>query len=511
LTAAVLSAVTLVAVACGSTVPQAQQVAANAAAQGGLGGTVLPPGGHVNAKGQIVNKNGHVIGTTAGGLTGASGGGSGSSGATTGAVTSSGNAQAPATSSGKPGPGVTGSTIALGLQGLQDQAAANSALGGSAAGGFDYKRGWHALIAYQNSHGGIDGLRIVPTLHMYQAFSSSSFAQQDDEACKDWTQDHHVFAVLASPNSTDLLKCVQDAGAVFDSLDNLNTLEITPYHREFPYFIEPDALDVDRAAATMVDSLSHLHYFAKGEKLGVVTFDDPRFKYALDHGLVPALRRHNVDLADSAYLHFPGGYGDYGQMSNDAANAAVKFKSEGIDHVVFIDKGGNAAFFFMEAAEKQQYRPRYGMTSQSGNQALISLLGSDSKPQLHDSLSIGWVPPTDASTANDPTTRNPTRVLCMSIMRKAGVDTSSINGTLGALAICDALWSLAAALDRTKVINQATFGQGVNGLGGSYAPGLVWSTKIDPSQHDGVSSVADMAFVDSCTCFKYTSRPYSIP
>jgi hypothetical protein len=500
--------------ACGSTVPQAQQLAANGIGQelgSGLSGTAsLPPGAHVNNKGQIVDAHGNVIGNASGtgGVIGGSGdtlGGSGSTGGTSGST--GGGATGGV---GQNGPGVTQSTVALGLFNLEEQGAANQAIGGGAAGGFDYQNGWKALVDYQNAHGGLDGHRIIPVLHKYEALSSDSFAQQDEGACKDWTQDHHVFAVLSTPSSTDILKCVQDAGGVFDSLDNLNTLEITPYHREFPYFVEPDALDLDRAASVMVDALDGMHYFAKNEKVGLVTFDDPRFKFAESHALVPALQKHGIRLAETAYLHFPGGYGDYGQMSNDATNAAVKFSSDGIDHVIFIDKGGNAAFFFMTAAERQQFRPRYGFTSQSGNAALADLLGNDAKAQLHNSRSIGWLPATDTHPAQDPDTHNPTRILCLSIMRKAGVDTSSINGTLGAMAICDSLWSLAAALGRAKVINQATFLAGMNGLGSSYAPGLVWSAAITSAQHDGVSSVANMTFDDACSCFKYTSKPYGI-
>src|SRR4051794_37286762 len=71
---AFIGAVGLITAACGSTVPGAQQQAAGTLTQGGLaGGTTLPAGAHVNAKGQVVNSKGEVIGTTTG--AGLSGGG----------------------------------------------------------------------------------------------------------------------------------------------------------------------------------------------------------------------------------------------------------------------------------------------------------------------------------------------------------------------------------------------------------------------------------------------------
>src|SRR4051812_48534921 len=90
LRASLLAAVVLVATACGSTVPGAQQVAANGAGQGGLTTSpTIPPGAHVNSKGQIV-KNGRVIGTTSGGVAGTTG----SVSTTTGAEDASGTASA---------------------------------------------------------------------------------------------------------------------------------------------------------------------------------------------------------------------------------------------------------------------------------------------------------------------------------------------------------------------------------------------------------------------------------
>src|SRR4051812_15046371 len=76
-----LGALTIVAVmtaGCGSTVPAAQQVATSGVAQGGglSGNSTLPPGAHVNSKGQIVNSKGRVIGTTGGpSVQGSTGGG----------------------------------------------------------------------------------------------------------------------------------------------------------------------------------------------------------------------------------------------------------------------------------------------------------------------------------------------------------------------------------------------------------------------------------------------------
>ncbi len=498
----------LIIAACGSTVPAAQQEAAEEAAAeglevpgggagaGGLGGGDLDGGG---VPGGTTGGGGTVVGDGSSGTAGTAAGGGAAGSGGSGAVASDAN-----------GPGITADKIVLGLQTVTQAGEGNEALGAAAAGEFNYRRGWEALVEYQNEHGGITGRRISPVYHNFDALSNQSFAQQEQEACQDWTQDHQVFAVLTVPFSTNIMKCTQDAGAVLNSIEGVSSISITPTHQKFPVYIAPIALALDRVGSVMVERLKAMRYFSRDQKLGLVTFDHPNFRYAAERGLMPALERHGLELTDSAFIHYRGGHSDYPQMSNEISNAALRFKAAGIDHVVFIDLGGNLAFFFMQAAERQDYRPRYGLSTLSGNQVLVDLLGNDAKPQLTGARSIGWSPWSDVRPEDDPDTKNQTRILCFAIMRKAGVDTSSPNGKLGALAICDGLWSLGVSLRDSRVVNQSTFLTGMNHLRGSYSPGSVWSTFIDSSRHNGVAAVADMAFNGSCSCFKYISKPNRI-
>ena len=503
--------VVLLIAACGSTLPQAQQGTAvvNGGEFGDLSNGTLPPGARINEKGEIVNAEGEVIGTAEdlGIAVGPDVDEAGSVG-TSGPSGSSRKQGGPAP--GVDGPGVTDRTITLGLYNLSETEAAQEAIGSSAVGSFDLKRGWQALIDYQNRHGGIAGRRINPVFFTFESASSESLAQQEQEECARWTQDNHVFAGLTYVQSSNILECMHEAGAVVHSLDSVSTRATAPLHRQYPFYVEPIALTLDRAAVAMVEGLHALRYFAGDERLGLVTFDNPSFRYATDKALMPALRRRGVTLADAAYLHLPATIGEYAQLSNDAANAALRFKSTGIDHVIFLDWGGAAAWLFMSAAEKQDYRPRYGFTSQSGNQSLAAVLGNDARNQLRRALSIGWQPVTDTLEAEDADRENPTRVLCLSIMRKAGVQMNGPAGQALALAICDGLWSLGAALQDATVINQTTYLAGNEGLRGAYQPASTWSTSISAHRHDGVSAVANLRFVDDCTCFRYLSRPYPI-
>lgn len=505
-----IAVIALVAVACGSTLPQAQQGIAQVAGDefGDVGGETVPPGSYINEKGQVVSAEGEVLGSAEDfGISSGSGGiGSTTEGVNSSASSTGGSSRANAVS-GTNGPGVTADTITLGLfvwGSPEQQRAGERATGTNVVGGFDYERGWEALVDYQNAHGGIAGRRIIPVFWTWDTGSSAE-AQQEQEECAQWTQDHQVFAGLTWVRTTNILECLHEAGAVVHSFNSVQDLSISPLYRQYPYFVEPLLLSQDQSTAATVEGLYDMDYFAGDIKLGVVTFDHPSFRYAVDNGLVPALRRHGISLAETAYIS----RGAMQQSAADANNAVLRFKSEGITHVIFAATS-RAPWLFTAAAARQDYRPRYGLNSLSAPQAVADLLGPDAQSQFHDALSVGWLPALDTRPPDDPDQDNPTRVLCYSIMRKAGVDYNSPNGQIGALSQCDGLWSLAAGLKGASVINQSVYLAGMNSLRGGYSPAFTWSTFIGPQKHYGIGAVANLHFVDDCACFKYLSRPYAI-
>jgi hypothetical protein len=312
--------------------------------------------------------------------------------------------------------------------------------------------------------------------------------------------------------SEEIPACVEQEGGVLVSADVFRTLAIPSEYQKYPHFFEPTTLNLARVGQVMVDGLYAQHYFASGEKLGIVSFDDPRFHSAYTSSIVPALKKHGLKVTDARWVRMPQTYGDYGQFSDDLANAAFAFKSEGIDHVMFQDVGANVAFFFMQAAQRQQYSPRYGLTSRSGNAALADLLGSDANSQLHGSKSIGWVPIEDTHAQDDPDAKNPTRVRCLGLMTKAGVKMDSRTSEKDALTLCDSFWfTLTAISDAGNTLTQASFVQGLDKAGSTYQPGSTFGTEVSASHPDGASAVANMSYFDSCSCYRFTSKPYRVP
>src|SRR5687768_5951040 len=111
-TVVVFAFVALLTAACGSTLPEAQQqVAVEGDQPAELGGVALPPGAHVNEKGQVVTADGELIGTAEEvGMAVGSGDGT-QVGGPGGGIAGSAGGRRPATSVGVNGPGVTDRSI----------------------------------------------------------------------------------------------------------------------------------------------------------------------------------------------------------------------------------------------------------------------------------------------------------------------------------------------------------------------------------------------------------------
>lgn len=380
---------------------------------------------------------------------------------------------------------------------------ATQSLGVKAA---DPTAGWKPLIADANTHGGLGGHQIKPVYWELNLGTTANFQQQEQAACATWTQDHHVVAVITLVYTDTILNCLSKAKTPLVSMHTIATQSITTLHRTYPAYFEPVALDLDRAAAATVNQLFSNGYFTKGAKIGVVTFDDVRFRYAYDKAMAPALQAHNLKASQVAYLRNPQSVGDYTQVSSEAINTVVRFRGAGIDHVIFIDWGGSASLFFTLAAANQGFRPRYGLNSASGLQVLANGLGGQAKNQLTNALGIGWNPSSDVKPANNPDLKNPARIRCLDVLRRGGADTSAAADSANFQA-CDSFSTLRAAFDGASRLDLTTFVAGMNALGDRHRTASTWLSTTTAEQHDGVSSAATAAFVADCTCFRYTAKP----
>ncbi|HJP66463.1 MAG TPA: ABC transporter substrate-binding protein, partial [Actinomycetota bacterium] len=382
-------------------------------------------------------------------------------------------------------PGITAATITLGLDYTKNQGAGNEAIG---AGGLfgDARDGYNAIIKDINAHGGIGGRQVVPIFYGFDATGSIPVDQEEQQACTEWTQDHKVFAILDG-SSQILRECAKRAGAV-QFWNGGGSIPET--FSEYPHYVEIGSLNMVRMGSVTVNGLAKEGYFDPGAEVGIVTWDDPSYREAVEKGFIPALKSKGISpAAPPFFVASAQTPQDFGAISAAAKNAVLRFSAAGIDHVLLLDGplgvcgGGCVTLTFLQAAKAQKYTPRYGFNDSNSIAAGLKA-GIFPADQLPGSINVGW---TDFDISYDSGgTVNQTRETCFALMRRAGVDMSNPNAQADALGACDDLWFLRAVFDKMKALGLTPsanhFMSAVDALGPYDSPSL-YGARFGPDQH----------------------------
>lgn len=453
-------------------------------------------------------------GTSSGGGTSSSGGGTSSSGggkSSSGGGTSSSGGSHVTTPAGKGvtyGVGVNASTINIGIPYSSNASAANAALGAGGAQQGDTRAQAQAVINYVNAHGGVDGRKLNPVFFNINAFSTESADAQYQAICAAFTQDNKVLVGLAGGDDS-YNACMQKGGAVIVDNGTSSLYDPAEYTR-FPDLVSTATFDLDRQADSMVTSWAAGGYFAdKGAHYGFITFDYPSFHEAATR-ITSDLGQHGVH-PDTEFVPLPQTYGDYSSFVAAINTAALKFKGEGVDHVMILDAAGNIALFFTQRAQAQQYHPRYGLGAQSFNTDLSSTLGpTAAQPQLHGAISNGFLPEADV----DYSTYKPDAAAqkCLTILAAGGQTFSNQNAEGVGLSECEGILFIQAAGNLMgNNLTQSGFMAAVNRLGSSFSSPMSIGESFGPSKHEGGTDVQTMKYVDACNCFQYIGSPFAVP
>ena len=490
---AAFAALLAAAAGCGTTV-DVSKVATNAGGGNGSQSLSVPSSAAPGAAGQTAT--GGTLSTGVGGSQTGSGAGT-TVGGSTGA-----NQTGTRTASGLVGPGITPTTIYIGVETANQAGAADKAVGAAgAAPSYMYADVVNAVVHYANEHGGFAGRKLQPLFYDYSLTNDQSV--EDQSACSYWTQDHKVFAMMGGSDITRA--CAEKAGAI--SLISGNSVAST--FKKFPHFIDPFSIRLDRLASVTVNGLYKAGYF--GGKLGFVTWEDPNYKDAYQHGYLPALAAHGLKFDDQAFVNVANDPNGLSAMSAAMSSIVTKFASEGIDHVIIQDghaglwAGGGLTLEFMDQAESQHYKPLYGQNADNlpGSSELpsdqqdkaIAILDSDTSPKND----AGWHP-------------NAAREKCFKIEADAGYPVSDSNDNDESLAAqaCDLVFFLQTVLNRIPAtdLTSNAFVQGIAGLGRTWPSAFVYGTQFAPGLRDGSAEVRKAVYSAGCQCLSYSGPPY---
>ena len=500
LTVAVTACGTTVSGTAASTTAGSDSTLGASAAQAATGPSAAP-----GAAGLSLGGSSPAAGGPAGSLPNASGVSAG--GTSTGAA--AGGSAPLAQQQGAEGPGLTATTMNVGVAYSNDAGAADSALGAAGASPGDTRADETALFKYINDHGGIAGRKINPV--WYQQSVSKSAATTYEEMCQTWTKDHKTFVIETVAPDSD--QCIADAGGIGIGAGAI-AVGTTPKLQHFPMAINLTGFTIDRSMGVTIRGLARQGYFSSGAKVGIATWDDPQYHYGISASAVPnlaALGIHNVPVE---YITVPQSYGDVGATSASVSNAVLQFASRGIDHVILFDGGaginnsGILVLEWMQQANSQRYYPRYGLNTTSGFNSLAS---DYPQRELVNSIGVDWYPSlsmTSAQYTKYPLA--PNGKLCLKIMAAAGQKQSSGNAQALQLGFCETYFFLKQALASVKgPLNQQTALAAINAMGSTYKSSVTFGIDINAGRHDGGTLVRNMAFNTSCSCYEYTSGSYN--
>lgn len=503
----------LVVSACGSTV---QTTSGSAAGPTGLGGQGLASDGgtaeDVTAPGADGGMTGPAgVGTVGGGSAGTIGGSSGADTAPGVAATGGPRSRpaAPGTAArpaGAAGPGITADKVQVGFAYFPDAAAANSSLGAESNSG-DQRDYYNAVLDDLNARGGVLGRKMTPVYFEFKTASREPFDAQAEQACNRWTKDNKVFAITF--RGRVLQECARKAGALMTAGDG----EAGPTYAALPNLVDPSAVRLERLGAATVRGISRDRYFTPTPKwptgkVGLITWQERSFEHGLEKGYLPALKALGHKASQTAYIAVPQNVGAVADASAAVSNAVLRFRSEGIDHVLIQDGPagvfglGGLTLLFLNNAKSQSYYPRYGFNA--NNVPGFSAFPAD---QQHGMLAVDfsdYMPTQDEGIA-----ANPSRERCFALMRKRGVAVTDQATMLSAASACDQVWFLATLLERAPEPTLRGALQAAAGLGTAHRSPLVYGTRLGPDRRDGGELARNARFDDGCACMRYTSKPYA--
>jgi hypothetical protein len=365
----------------------------------------------------------------------------------------------------------------------------------------DEKHVVQALVVAANATGGLAGHRISPIFFEVDPASTASYDQIGTQACAALTEDAHPVAVAGTGLFNTLSACLAKRGVTgvagsTQQAYSASELKAMPSIATF-------GLTARRQATALVNSARLQRYFGSSPRVGVVTTDTPRFHDAVDTTLLPALRSAGAQISNSDVVYGPElkQTADLSSLATAMQSAVLRFRSDGVTHVLFLQDAAAPALLFMEQADSQNATFRYALTSSDAPQTLVAQ--GVAARQFAGAVAAGWDAYLDVPIGKAPVPAG--RAWCSRALAQQGLAPGS-NAEWIAFMHCDALaLVLAAARNAGDTITAASLVTGlaqVGVIGSANIP----AARITADHRWAVAGYRLNHYDASCGCFLYPSQ-----
>lgn len=385
-------------------------------------------------------------------------------------------------------PGVSDTHIYIGIT-YYERGSESGAVFGSSATGTDARRVQQAIVDTINDNGGILGRQIVPVYYVWNPDAGDT-AVNEQELCSLWTEDVPVFAawIMTFQHTEAIIGCLENAGVLTYLAEASFDDDIW---EKYPNTVGKDT-STSRAAAASVDRLAEEGYFTDDAVVGLVTYDVPEWLRSLEEDYKPALERHGVELAEEVALPRPYFLDQLGATAAASQNAILRFQEAGVTHLLFFENSGALQVVFAASAERQNFRPRWGLTGMSEYAGRPS---STPVAQLEGAIGLGWRPAKDIEEFEEP--EGETAEECRAMWRAKGLDPD--------YALCDFVNVFLATVEEAGELSRASFVEALPNIQDDIEP--LGYTGFDFSRRDFVDPTTGntIEFFMECECYRYTS------
>lgn len=497
--------------ACGSTV----QVQSTRTAGGG---TSLDPGTGGTTTGEALGSTAGTSGGSTGSLatSGTSGTTGGSSGTTTGGSTSTSGSAAPGSSS-TTGGGTTGvakgtvpvkgrgwdaKTVYIGVVTQNDAQKAFATVGANVDPG-DTTAQANAMVARINKAGGILGRQVkIRFKDVATIATATNPTAAGSSVCTYFTQDAPVVAVVSIVTLMDypnFRTCLaRNKVPLFSA--TVKTVDDVAAKALAPFYYQTIAASWTDVAPLLVSRLKAQGWFGGwNAQLGAAGSGKARVGVLVDGTDVGTRVGKLLKglITRAGYETFVYQYAD---ASEGQSKSVSYFSGNRVTHVIVTDVELTA---FQSSAGSQNYKPRFGITTYNDPYSNLENSGLTPPSANNGAMGIGWAPNFDVSPANDPG-KSPGAAACNKAMAANG---QSFSGKRLAQAIaysfCDSMQLIADGANKGNGFTGEAIAAGIVASRSGFAVANGFSAALTPNKRFVSGTARDLAWVSSCSCFRY--------
>jgi hypothetical protein len=302
-------------------------------------------------------------------------------------------------------------------------------------------------------------------------------------------------------------RCLEGKKTTLLSLTNTDFSD-ADYASLGPHLWTTASLSTDILVPTFIGGLKRQGFFSGWDtrtstgssapvRVGLLLPDTPQGQH-VQKLMAAGLGRAGLTVASTFFYDKAG-------LGSQSGSEVLRFRSANVTHVLNLPPVAAEAWFFMGAAEQQQYRPRYGFTSFNLPLSMSENAGVVPPRQQIGSMGIGWQPYNDVGAAKDPGPV-PGRKRCFDALSKGGQSFSGgqRRGALIGAQLCDSLYVLRDALAEGRGLDGQAFLRGMPLAGPRFAAAGTFGSVLSTTNKAVPGFYRDQHYDAACSCYVYS-------